>query len=848
MKCRDLAPPDRPPRPYQEEAVKGVLHQLRATRSTLLVQPTGCGKALRNDQRVLTRSGWRPIADLVEGEMVIGRDGRETTVVGVFPQGMRPMFEVSTNDGATVVCDADHLWSVRTKYDKQDGRWQTLSLRQIMEKGLRANGGWRWELPNIQPADLGDDSTLPIEPYLLGVLLGDGHFSTSAGIQLTTQRALAESLSLPAGVHLHEICPAGTAVTYRLSSAIGRGANPVKSALRAMGLLDVKSRGKWIPDQYFWTSASARLALLRGLMDTDGYAGSGGSATITLASERLAADVRQLVLSLGGRASIRERSTSWLHKGIRRHGRAWRVQIAMMDCPFVFKAGRYSRKGKYSPSRRITGIRQVEPAAATCIKVDATDQLFVTEDYIVTHNTYIFSMIAAMARGRVLVLAGRRELLEQAIGSLADFGVAASLEQAEEFAPRDGTGAVVASVQTMQGARLEQWPRDAFSLIIVDEAHHATAVSYRRILDHFESAKVLGVTATPNRTDGVALGEVFESVAMEYSLADAIRDGWLVPIRDMRIIVKELDLSSVKLKKNGDFQDQALSEQLEREEVLHGMLTPLLELAGDRPTLVFCASVAHAEKMAAVLTDYTGHPVKAVSGETDAEIRRQRIDDFRAGRVQFLCSCNLLLEGFDAPPTSCVAMCRMTKSTTLYTQAIGRGTRLSPGKGDLLVLNFEDNSAAAGGIVSCADVLAGKKLPDEKRKIVDEVLDEQPDLDMLEALDIAEQRYQVTLRSTYHVFETDPLAALGLTRRNEGWPEPPTDKQISYLEKVGVPVDGMSKRQCSDIIERLIARRDRKLCTYKQMRMIRKHTDEDPTDMTFDEARALIDRITAGWR
>src|SRR5690606_38168609 len=214
----------------------------------------------------------------------------------------------------------------------------------------------------------------------------------------------------------------------------------------------------------------------------------------------------------------------------------------------------------------------------------------------------------------------------------------------------------------------------------------------REILSHFHDAKVLGLTATPDRGDGVGLGAVFDVVAYEYGIRKAIDDGYLVNIVQKSIVCADLDLSDVKTVA-GDLAQGELEQRLKLDAVLHQIAGPLVREAGNRPTIVFTAGVGQAHALVDVMAGYApvGRTV-AIDGSTPAELRAERLDAFRRGDVQFLVNCAVLTEGFDAPETACVAMARPTKSRALYAQCVGRGTRLAPGKTDCLVLDFRGNA------------------------------------------------------------------------------------------------------------------------------------------------------------
>ena len=233
-------------------------------------------------------------------------------------------------------------------------------------------------------------------------------------------------------------------------------------------------------------------------------------------------------------------------------------------------------------------------------------------------KTVIFAEVARRVKGRVLVIAHREELVEQAAKKLeAVCSERVDIEMADRRAARGAMAArlVVASVQTLSSpARRERFTRDYFAAVVADEAHHATAASYRAVLDYFDAAKVLGVTATPKRKDEAALGQVFDEVAYDYGIGPAIEDGVLVPVNQQAVKVDGLDFSGVRKAVSGDLSESDLEMLLNVEKVLHAMAVPTLEVVGDRPALVFCASVAHAERMAEVLNRYKANCARALSG------------------------------------------------------------------------------------------------------------------------------------------------------------------------------------------------------------------------------------------
>ena len=310
-----------------------------------------------------------------------------------------------------------------------------------------------------------------------------------------------------------------------------------------------------------------------------------------------------------------------------------------------------------------------------------------------TGKTIVFASVAAdqvRAGDRVLILAHRGELLEQAADKLQrSTGLVSAVEKAESTCLNSWFRVVVGSVQTLQRpARLERFPRDYFGTIIIDEAHHAITDGYRRILDYFESAKVLGVTATPDRGDMRNLGEVFDSLAYEYKLTDAIKEGYLCKIMAQTIPL-QLDISGVALS-GGDYAVGELGTALDP--YLEQIAAEMVQRCRGRKTVVFLPLIKTSQKFRDLL-NAKGFQAAEVNGQSAD--RKEVLADFDAGKYNVLCNSMLLTEGWDCPSVDCVVVLRPTKVRSLYSQMVGRGTRLAEGKTDLLLLFVDDRQARA---------------------------------------------------------------------------------------------------------------------------------------------------------
>lgn len=301
-------------------------------------------------------------------------------------------------------------------------------------------------------------------------------------------------------------------------------------------------------------------------------------------------------------------------------------------------------------------------------------------------KTIVFSKIVEdmVCQGsRCLILAHRGELLDQAADKLLQStGLRCAVEKAEETCMDSWYRVAVGSVQSLQRpARLARFPENYFDIIVVDEAHHALSEGYQRVLGHFGGAKVLGVTATPDRGDMRNLGQYFEHLAYEYTLPRAVKDGYLCPIKAVTIPLT-LDLSGVGVQA-GDFKNSDIDTALDP--YLQQIAEEMKQYCADRKTVVFLPLVKTSQKFRDILNANGFRAAEVNGGSHDrAEILR----DFEGGRYNVLCNSMLLTEGWDCPSVDCVVVLRPTKIRSLYSQMVGRGTRLFPGKEDLLLLDF----------------------------------------------------------------------------------------------------------------------------------------------------------------
>jgi len=470
-----------------------------------------------------------------------------------------------------------------------------------------------------------------------------------------------------------------------------------------------------------------------------------------------------------------------------------------------------------------------------------------------TGKTHVFLQVAVnMARleKRTLIVSHRREILLQTLERAQATGLRAIMDSGPRKAPEwTLDDVVVTTVQTMsRGARHARYDEGHFDLIIFDEAHHSVAPSYQRITEYFNAPHLLGATATPHRHDKVALGNIFDTVAYEMSAMRAINQGWLVPVLAKSILVESVDLTNVPLVA-GDFAPTILANVMEREKAVHGVVHPLLALAGDRPTLVFASSVNHAKLLAQTINNKRPGAARIVTGETPLEERDAMMKQFRNSEFQFLVNCQVATEGFDAPNIRCVAVARPTRSVALLTQMIGRGLRPLPGvvdaveteearrqaiaasnKPNCLILDFY-GTLGKRTIATVADALAGtpKSLrpaiiaaatnTDEPKNLDEIVRDAHSKYYELDA----ELRKRIKAKVKWKTARTSPFKLFDL-------PAETSIKAIAVsqihpyhaaiLSRNGIPTNGLSANEAALICDYLRWRRQNGLCTYKQAKVL----------------------------
>lgn len=517
---------------------------------------------------------------------------------------------------------------------------------------------------------------------------------------------------------------------------------------------------------------------------------------------------------------------------------------------------------------------------------------------------------------RVLFFCHRDTLAYQARDTITRFaGVQCGIEMADMEADAGLFSldqVVIGTVQTQNASgRMTKFKPNEFDLLIADEFHHFVAPSFRKVLDYYRqnlNLKILGLTATPDRADEKALGQICKSVAYEYEILDAIHDGWLVPIDQIMVPVSGLDYSHISTTA-GDLNQGELRRVVEEEETIQRMIQPTLEmswgldlhaldnhpveewgkmleaLGKPRRTLVFCATVVQAQKFTEIMNRVRTDMSACVWGKLPKDERQKLLKSFSAGQTQIMCNVGVLTEGFDNPFVEVVVMGRATKSRSLYTQIIGRGTRVLPGivetiptreerraaiassaKPSVLVVDFVGNSGRHK-LITSADILGGrvsdeavematKKAAKAGRPVrVSDALDESEEIihQRIEKAkkDAEARRVKLVARAQFTAFKVNPFEAYDIApARVRGWDDGKhlSEKQSAVLLKQGINPDDYSYAEGKQILNETFRRWNNKLATLKQCALLHKHGYETK-ELTMKEASKLIDQLKAnGWK
>ena len=447
-----------------------------------------------------------------------------------------------------------------------------------------------------------------------------------------------------------------------------------------------------------------------------------------------------------------------------------------------------------------------------------------------------------------------------------------------------GDAGVVATIQTLTAGgdglgRMTKFLPTDFDLLVIDESHHATASSYRRVMDYFlqnPNLKILGVTATPNRADEESLGQIFEDVAFDKDMNYAIREGWLVPIEAQAVHIESLDFKNIKITA-GDLNQGQLSAVMESEKPLYGIADSIIEIAGNKRGIGFSPSVNHAKMMADIFNRYRPGCAASINGKTDKDERKKINSDFANGVIRWIWNCGTHTEGFDDAGVE-VIVPKPTKSVSLLEQMVGRGTRphdsIAPKLGDISNAGFRRSMIQRSAKPNCLileyygnrydlattfDLFAGNVTEDAVKQAVAMARSNGGRVSVTKSLDEEEKRAEekkkreleeaakkakLIVKSQFKSTSFNPFDVLGITAaKPRGWDvkKQPSEKMQGVLRKMGLNPDDFNYAQTKQLVGEQIRRWHEGLCSMAQAKLLKKYGYD--SNVTFEQARKTIDAI-----
>lgn len=674
-------------RPYQSAAIAALREKIgNGNRRLCLVAPTGCHEAghpiLLADGRI------KPVEQIEIGDMLISPSGEMRTVLRLC-EGRGAMYRITPVKGEPFVVNEDHVLCLRPTgggeaVDVRLGDWlQWSKNRKHLHKLFRA------------PSVFASNDDLPIDPYIVGVLLGDGGLTQgSVGVSNNDAEVIGElkACAHSWGLGFRTSYRTPTSATHFLTAPKGKQ-NPLRAAAASIGLVGCGAGEKFIHQSYLSASAHSRMEILAGLLDTDGYLSRSGYDFVSK-SKTLAKQLVFLCRSLGLAAYVKQ-CTKSCQTGF--SGTYWRVSISG-DCDQI--PCRVARRK--APSRmqrkdhRVTGF-SVEPVGHGDFygfTLDG-DHRYLDGYFVAHHNSGKTVCAAAVIDGaqakrkRIVFLAHRKELIDQCSDKLDSIGVDHGIIKSGHPRKRPWCSVQVASIQTIS----RRSAKPAADIVIIDEAHRCLAKSYKDLIDNeYSNAVILGLTATPWRLDSRGLGAIFEDLVVVAQPSELIGQGYLINPRVFAPTTP--DLQGVKTK-GGDYDLSELAKLMDRSDLTGDVVRHWEELAKDRPTVVFACSVEHAHHLADRFCEH-GHRAEALSGSTPNRERAAILNRFAKGETQIVCNVDVLTEGYDLPKLSCCILARPTQSSTKYLQMVGRIMRPDLSKQDAIVLDHAGCTYAHG--------------------------------------------------------------------------------------------------------------------------------------------------------
>ncbi len=690
-------------RDYQKDLVDKLRIGFKSGHRAMLLQlATGGGKCLGLGTPIIMFDGTiKQVENIKVGELLMGPDSTPRKVLSL-ARGKENLYKINQLNGDPYTVNESHILSLKHTNSKEV---VNISVRDYLQKNKSFKHEMKSYKAGVEFESKPYNQDLP--PYLLGIWLGDG--TSSLPSVTSVDHEVIDYLyeyAKSKNIDVVKREQKGKVITYYITdkSAIqGRGyhSNPLTNALNEYGLIN----NKHIPHEYKCNSRQVRLQVLAGLIDTDGHLHN-NCYDIAFKQKDLAYDTVYLARSLGLRAHIKPCKKTCTNTGA--IGDYFRIGISgNLDIIPVKVERRKPQPRRQIKDSLVCGFT-IEPLGIGDyygFEIDG-NHLFMLGDFTVTHNTFTFSFIAdssAKKGGLIHILAHRSELVTQASLSLAKLGVyhdlictpakrhqvkVAHVRELNKCFIKSDTHVLVGSIQT--AIRRKESLKDP-TLIILDEAHHAIAGQWREYIDYYKNARVLGVTATPIRTDGKGLGQVFNSMVLGPLHEYLIKIGALVP-SEIYFPVHGINLSGLKKDKNGEYLASELNNRLKSEKptICGDAVEWYRKIADGKKAVVFCASVAGAKEAAEAFCR-AGYIFKSLDGSMEDYDRIQVVNELASGKIHGITSCDIVSEGFDCPSLDVAILLRPTASESLYLQQVGRVLRPSPGKKVGIIIDHVGN-------------------------------------------------------------------------------------------------------------------------------------------------------------
>lgn len=701
-------------RPYQNEAIEAVSAAWkRGSKSPLIVLPTACHRA---GQGVLMMDGTvRNVEDVQVGDVLLGPDSKPRNVLKTH-HGFGQMFEIVPVKGKPFVVNGEHVLTLyrtpqkpNAKYPSQRSAIVDVTVNDVLTKSKT----WRHIHKLIRASDVefSDRDAPVIPPYFLGLYIADGSMAQSNQVAVSKPdpevRAACIELAESWGLNMRTDVGGSGCPSHHLSGLTSpgktRGDNHILTELRKLGLMNIPSEERFVPDNYKFGSIAVRTGLLSGFLDGDGHLHRTDYDVITK-SKRLSDDIVFVARSLG-LASYSAPCMKGCQNGFT--GNYFRVIVSGETSKLKLRIPRKQaprRTQKKNPLVAGFSVRRLGEEPFFGFTLDS-DHRYLLDDFTITHNsgkTIISAEIMARTYAgsgeKSLFVAHREELLTQTVDKVRLVSPNTRVGLVQGKIAEFGRDVTVASIQTI-GHSSKKKLRELidggpYRTMIVDECHHATGKQYRDVISALMEANpsmlIMGMTATPGRSDGLALDAVFDSVAFEKDIFSMIREGWLVPPVGFAQKI-DVDLDKVATG-NGDYVLSQLSKLMNTPKVNRAVVEAWQTHGLDRKFIAFACDVAHAKALAQEFND-SGYPAASVDGKMKKAERKNVLTAFREGALKILVNCNILIEGYDDPSAEGVLFARPTQSQGLHIQSLGRGLRLFPGKTECLVIDCVGNSA-----------------------------------------------------------------------------------------------------------------------------------------------------------